>query len=184
MALLDNNNNAKNAENTQNINNNNHSPKILNISENDLGTPKPILKRCSDVQHNIATDQSKRKCLSKTSITVRRRVPHNLVERRYRENLNGQIESLRMAIPSLTEVHNASIEDDVPSKTPSKAVIIAAATKYIKDLESEKRMLLSKTRDLQEQVAVMRELVNHEDARSNPTKYHIDHKELMKFSSR
>lgn len=89
-----------------------------------------------------------------------------------------------MVIPYLSEAHNNSIQDEIPSKTPSKGVIIAAATKYIKDLESEKGMLLSKTRDLQEEVAGMRELVGREATQSNSSTLRIDNKDSTNFGSR
>jgi hypothetical protein len=80
------------------------------------------------------------------------RVPHNQVEKKYRENVNAQLEALRQAIP--LKQHLASfvispssvglsldIEDLAAAASAprqlSKAVVISSATAYIKMLESE-----------------------------------------------
>jgi hypothetical protein len=87
----------------------------------------------------------------------RRRLPHNQVERKYRESLNTQLESLRRVIPALQQpIPSSAVGDDslcpgdkadiedlpslAPSK-PSKAVVLASATAYIKQLEKEKKAL-------------------------------------------
>ncbi|CAN9400952.1 unnamed protein product [Alternaria alternata] len=73
----------------------------------------------------------------------RRRLPHNQVERKYRESLNTQLDSLKRVVPSLQQNNRAcdgaDIEDlPTPSK-PSKAVILASATAYIKQMEKDKK---------------------------------------------
>src|SRR5690242_16714441 len=75
----------------------------------------------------------------------RRRLPHNQVERKYRESLNTQLDSLRRVVPSLQQNNRgcdgADIEDlPTPSK-PSKAVILASATAHIKQQEKDKKAL-------------------------------------------
>lgn len=63
------------------------------------------------------------------------RVPHNQVERRYREGLNMELERLRRAVPALPQ------SDDSNSSTamkPSKAMVLAAAIEYIKKTEWER----------------------------------------------
>lgn len=75
----------------------------------------------------------------------RRRLPHNQVERKYRESLNTQLESLRKVVPALQQnprvCDGADIEDlPAPSK-PSKAVILASATAYIKQMEKDNKIM-------------------------------------------
>ena len=101
------------------------------------------------------------------SSVQRRRVPHHVVERRYRDNLNGQIEALRTCIPSLA-VDECSIMSDVedgplPTKLPSKASVIATAQTYIKELEEQQVRLLSDAGALRGQVAGLQKLVRCED---------------------
>jgi len=95
----------------------------------------------------------------------RHRLPHNLVERRYRNHLNGQIDALRLVVPSVREdVDEADVEDSsVPLRPPSKADIICAGTAHIKALESEKARMLRHNAKLQEQVAGLQKLVKCDD---------------------
>lgn len=73
------------------------------------------------------------------------RLPHNQVERKYREGLNSELERLRRAVPSLLQ----SVDGDVVSQSkPSKATILAGAVDYIRKLESETNALQEENRRL------------------------------------
>lgn len=97
----------------------------------------------------------------------RRRLPHNQVERKYRESLNTQLDSLRRVVPSLQQnaraCDSADIEDlPTPSK-PSKAVILASATAYIKQMEKDKRTLADENQLLRTRVKALQALVKCDD---------------------
>jgi hypothetical protein len=97
----------------------------------------------------------------------RRRLPHNQVERKYRESLNTQLESLRRVVPSLQQnqrgFDGADIEDlPTPSK-PSKAVILASATAYIKQMEKDKKAAVDENQLLKMRVKALQALVKCED---------------------
>jgi len=97
----------------------------------------------------------------------RRRLPHNQVERKYRESLNTQLESLRRVVPSLQQnqpgCDGADIEDlPAPSK-PSKAVILASATAYIKSMEKDKKSLADENALLRARVKALQALVKCDD---------------------
>ncbi|KAF1974161.1 hypothetical protein BU23DRAFT_118879 [Bimuria novae-zelandiae CBS 107.79] len=97
----------------------------------------------------------------------RRRLPHNQVERKYRESLNTQLESLRRVVPSLQQnqrgCDGADIEDlPTPSK-PSKAVILASATAYIKSMEKDKKTLQDENQLLKTRIKALQALVKCED---------------------
>ncbi|KAJ4292615.1 hypothetical protein N0V90_009278 [Kalmusia sp. IMI 367209] len=97
----------------------------------------------------------------------RRRLPHNQVERKYRESLNTQLESLRRVVPSLQQnqrgCDGADIEDlPTPSK-PSKAVILASATAYIKSMEKDKKTLHDENQLLKTRIKALQALVKCED---------------------
>jgi len=62
------------------------------------------------------------------------RIPHNEVERKYRNNLNIGIQRLRNHIPTFPR-HN--YQSSTGSPKPSKVLILAAAVDYIKHLEAE-----------------------------------------------
>jgi hypothetical protein len=97
----------------------------------------------------------------------RRRLPHNQVERKYRESLNTQLESLRRVVPALQQngggCDGADIEDlPTPSK-PSKAVILASATAYIKQQEKDKKSLADENQILRTRMKALQALVKCED---------------------
>jgi len=97
----------------------------------------------------------------------RRRLPHNQVERKYRESLNTQLDSLRRVVPSLQQnarvCDGADIEDlPTPSK-PSKAVILASATAHIKQQEKDKKALSDENALLRARVKALQALVKCDD---------------------
>jgi len=70
------------------------------------------------------------------SPTPTRRQPHNQVERKYREGLNAELESLRLVLPKTRwELANGS------EVRASKAAVLAAAVNYIHELEQGREVL-------------------------------------------
>ncbi|USP76226.1 uncharacterized protein yc1106_03500 [Curvularia clavata] len=63
-----------------------------------------------------------------------RRIPHNEVERKYREGLNASFRKLQCAVPALAQLSDAIIG----TARPSKAVVIDSAIEYIHRLEKER----------------------------------------------
>ncbi|KAK3615273.1 hypothetical protein LTR56_026687 [Elasticomyces elasticus] len=96
-----------------------------------------------------------------------RKLPHHLIERRYRDNLNHQIEVLRNELPTFKSIVacTADIEDttSVGAKWPSKAVVIAAAVQYIASLERERGQVNVRNTLLCEQVEGLQKLVRCDD---------------------
>ncbi|OSS50485.1 hypothetical protein B5807_04775 [Epicoccum nigrum] len=66
------------------------------------------------------------------------RLPHNQVERKYREGLNAELERLRKAVPTLTQSDEAGA---MGQPKPSKAMVLASAIEYIQKLEAERDAL-------------------------------------------
>lgn len=101
---------------------------------------------------------------NKDSRSVRgRRVPHHLVERRYRENLNGQIEALRLSLPALRDdtAYGGDIEDPAePVRMPSKTAIITAAVEHIAEMHAVEGRWQESITALQTQVAGLQKLVH------------------------
>jgi len=60
------------------------------------------------------------------------RLPHNQVERKYREGLNAELERLRRAVPTLPQ------SDEQGQPKPSKAMVLAGAIEYIRVVERER----------------------------------------------
>ena len=67
------------------------------------------------------------------------RLPHNQVERKYREGLNLELERLRRAVPTLPQGDEAGL---VGQPKPSKAMVLAGAIEYIRKIERERDELL------------------------------------------
>ena len=103
----------------------------------------------------------------------RRRTPHKLVERRYRETLNGQFDALKLKVPRLVETEKSmsstSDSDEVddlaqlPYKTPTKGTIMMNAVEYIDELTAEKEALNARVARLSLQVDGLQKLVHCED---------------------
>lgn len=104
----------------------------------------------------------------------RGRMPHNQVERKYRESLNTQLEALRRVVPALQQ--NSSTDpcgtgdradiEDLPNPAlnkPSKAIILSSATSYIKSLEREQARQRKESERLAERVKVLEKIVRCED---------------------
>ncbi|KAF3001560.1 hypothetical protein E8E13_009806 [Curvularia kusanoi] len=89
---------------------------------------RPRLDRNVDVELQLASS-------AKQCIQSRSRVPHNQVERKYREGLNSEIEKLRRAVPTLPQSDEIGV---IGQPKPSKAVVLAAAVDYIKSTERER----------------------------------------------
>ncbi|KAF2405007.1 hypothetical protein EJ06DRAFT_518073 [Trichodelitschia bisporula] len=70
-----------------------------------------------------------------------RRLPHNQVERKYREGLNSELDRLRKAVPTLMAGQPGSESVEGGPAKPSKATILASAIQYIKALEEERERL-------------------------------------------
>jgi hypothetical protein len=97
----------------------------------------------------------------------RRRLPHNQVERKYRESLNTQLDSLLRVVPSLQpnqpSCEGADIEDLPAPARPSKAIILASATAYIKQMEKDKKKVEDENMLLKKRVMALQALIKCDD---------------------
>lgn len=67
------------------------------------------------------------------------RLPHKLVEKKYRLTLISEIERLGRAIPHIAQLNSTNYPQGRPK--PSKATIIASAVDYIAKIEAEREEL-------------------------------------------
>lgn len=148
--------------------------------ENDIAPvpPRPIQMPKASITHQ-SSPESERETAKPTASTAtsttatkrdsywsaakRRRLPHHVIERRYRDNLNGQIEALRLVVGPNADGQSEDVEDGAFTKAPSKAEVIASATDYIKDLLQTVERLQAQEKALKEQVQGLERLVRCED---------------------
>lgn len=76
-----------------------------------------------------------------------KKTSHNVIEKRYRNNLNDKIVELRNSVPSLRALgrakgqSNEDLEGLTPAHKHNKATIMAKATEYIRHLEKRNKTL-------------------------------------------
>jgi hypothetical protein len=80
--------------------------------------------------------QQMRHTVSSPKLAQRIRVPHKQVERKYRHGINTMMEQLRMSIPSTA--HWESSSSSPTNLRPSKAMVLACAVNYIREVEKER----------------------------------------------
>jgi hypothetical protein len=89
------------------------------------------------------TRTTKRDVVRKSSSSSSKcgRTTHNLIEKKYRTNLNAKITCLRDVIPSLSQSHPGISEDDDENRPMkiNKGVILENAINYIAELEEKNR---------------------------------------------
>lgn len=88
---------------------------------------------------------------------------HNVVERRYRENLNSQIETLRKSMTALARQEGTHSLDSAYSpagiRNLTKTSVIAAATEQIKRAQTENERINQENNRLESQIADLEKLV-------------------------
>lgn len=102
---------------------------------------KPGRKRKSEMANSGGSNAEGEPPVKKTS--------HNVIEKRYRNNLNDKILELRDSVPSLRAMSRPNGEDDgsedleglTPAHKLNKSTIMAKATEYIKHLEKRNKTM-------------------------------------------
>lgn len=132
-----------------------HSPSSINngrtSSSSAHSTPEPLLdnpkKRKSSTEDFDSPPTGK-----KEKGQPPKKTAHNMIEKRYRTNLNDKIAALRDSVPSLrvmSRPNGGNEEDDDPEDleglTPAhklnKATVLSKATEYIRHLEKRNKRL-------------------------------------------
>ncbi|KAI7640230.1 hypothetical protein KC322_g20648, partial [Hortaea werneckii] len=87
---------------------------------------------------------------------------HNVIEKRYRNNLNDKIVELRNSVPSLRAMgranggeDNEDLEGLTPAHKLNKATVMAKATEYIKHLEKRNKTMADEMAGLQARLAAV-----------------------------
>ncbi|OBT87539.1 hypothetical protein VE02_03748 [Pseudogymnoascus sp. 03VT05] len=98
-----------------------------------------------------------------------KKTAHNMIEKRYRTNLNDKIMALRDSVPSLrvmtknargsdgsTEVED--LEGLIPAHKLNKATVLSKATEYIRHLEKRSKRLAEENESMKARVAAFEKL--------------------------
>lgn len=119
-----------------------HSAATQIKEESESPKPVPALKTKIETKNNKVTKPKK----EKTS--------HNMIEKRYRTNINEKILALRDCVPSLRCVVDGSptAEKELDGLTPAsklnKATVLTKATEYILHLQSKNELLIKELNEM------------------------------------
>ncbi|KFY15456.1 hypothetical protein V492_01974, partial [Pseudogymnoascus sp. VKM F-4246] len=121
-------------------------------------------KRKSSTEGNeedVSADEGGQRPVKKTA--------HNMIEKRYRTNLNDKIMALRDSVPSLrvmtksargsdgsTEIED--LEGLIPAHKLNKATVLSKATEYIRHLEKRSKRLAEENESMKARVAAFEKL--------------------------
>lgn len=116
-------------------------------------SPEPSIKLETDDKKLIPKSALNNKKICKPGKKDKR--SHNMIEKKYRTNINSKILALRDAVPSLRiatgnkDVSIADLEGLTPASKLNKASVLTKATEYIKHLENKNKILQDQNRQLQ-----------------------------------
>lgn len=97
-----------------------------------------------------------------------KKTAHNMIEKRYRTNLNDKIAALRDSVPSLRVMSKKNsrgeeVHEDLQGLTPAhklnKATVLSKATEYIAHLEKRNKYLVKENAALKSRVDAFEILV-------------------------
>jgi hypothetical protein len=145
--------------------NSNQQQSLAPGSTSPLPVPTKTRQTSSTGSPEDACKTSDAAAVTRVRTTDSAKVRHNIVERRYRENINAQVDVLRESIVatihSKEDQQGGSISrlgaDEL--KRLTKAAVIAAATKQIRRARTENERLLDEHRSLQAQIRELESLV-------------------------
>jgi hypothetical protein len=99
-----------------------------------------------------------------------KKTAHNMIEKRYRNNLNDKIAALRDSVPSLRIMSKSARGEDTtedreelhgltPAHKLNKATILSKATEYIRHLEKRNARLIDENETMQARITAFEKLV-------------------------
>lgn len=98
-----------------------------------------------------------------------KKTAHNMIEKRYRTNLNDKIAALRDSVPSLRIMSKSARGEDTtgdreelhgltPAHKLNKATVLSKATEYIRHLEKRNMRLIDENAAMQQRIAAFEKL--------------------------
>ncbi|KAJ9618648.1 Clr6 histone deacetylase associated PHD protein-2 Cph2 [Taxawa tesnikishii (nom. ined.)] len=124
-------------------------------SISSVTTPEPVKKRAGRKRKSSTEDEGKGSSVKDnespdTGEPPVKKTSHNVIEKRYRNNLNDKIAELRDSVPSLRAMSRPNGDGDesedleglTPAHKLNKATVLAKATEYIKHLEKRNKSMV------------------------------------------
>ncbi|OBT51679.1 hypothetical protein VE04_08855, partial [Pseudogymnoascus sp. 24MN13] len=138
------------------------------LEESSLGHQQTPKRFGDNVITRPPEPNEKEKATRPASAPVKK-TAHNMIEKRYRTNLNDKILALRDSVPSLrvmtksargsdgsTEVED--LEGLIPAHKLNKATVLSKATEYIRHLEKRSKRLAEENESMKARVAAFEKL--------------------------
>lgn len=132
------------------------SGSVSSPEQNDL--PRKRKSSSEEIEDDHSGDENVQRPVKKTA--------HNMIEKRYRTNLNDKIAALRDSVPSLRVMAKGARGDgekeDLQGLTPAhklnKATVLAKATEYIRHLEKRTKRLQDENASMKSRIAAFEKL--------------------------
>jgi hypothetical protein len=116
-------------------------------------------KRKAEIEEELQNDENSQEDGDEPPV---KKTSHNVIEKRYRNNLNDKIVELRNSVPSLRAMGKGNGGDDsedleglTPAHKLNKATVMAKATEYIKHLEKRNKTMALEMSTLKERLAAV-----------------------------
>jgi hypothetical protein len=143
-----------------------HHPMLFSDTEDGCSSPNrhrlsieiedqsPISQPCPDVEQKIKKRGRPRGSRRSSISSSSKRVPHNQVERKYRDGLNAEMERLRLIIPTVAhwDSNSYTLSEGGGKPKATKAMVLSCAVDYICELELECDRLRRENEGLQKVV--------------------------------
>jgi len=108
-------------------------------------------KKTQEREEEDDNDDDQQSMTSSTGkVPSKRRIAHNLVEKRYRNTINSEMERLRRMIPQIVTIDAQTPDGRAKA---SKATVLSSAVRYIQDLERDRHRLAMENEELRMSLA-------------------------------
>ncbi|KAK4179396.1 hypothetical protein QBC36DRAFT_75733 [Triangularia setosa] len=156
-----------------------HSPNSAGSPDSTLSGPEKGAGSSPDAQDHSKSNSRKRKSSAEVDDDEDdddldgqhpvKKTAHNMIEKRYRTNLNDKIAALRDSVPSLRIMSKSARGEDTtedreelhgltPAHKLNKATVLAKATEYIRHLEKRNNRLIDENSSMQARIAAFEKL--------------------------
>lgn len=127
----------------------------------------PSSNNTPEVRESIETTESpaakgteRPKMTRKDSATGKpsKKIPHTVIEKRYRDNFNRQVEDLRSAIPFTACLQDMEDVGNAP-RPHTKAAVIATAIEYMRQLRTQHEQVVERNKAMQQKLESLQKLL-------------------------